>query len=136
MVKFKSRYLLIEMNFEDSNYQLKNVEVSKMVQFLKKQIQLNFGDVGLGKVSKNLQVKYLNNYTNMLIIRIGREFLNLIWTTLALTNTFEGESVRFKVIDTSGTIKKCEIYTKNLLQDWVVKYEKTKKEDTQSKINK
>ena len=133
MVKFKSRYLLIETAFEDGN-QVRNIEVSKMLQFLRKQVKLNFGDVGLGKINKNLQVKYINNYTNMLIIRVSREFIKLIWTTLVLTNNFEGDNVRFKIIDVSGTIKQCETYAKNLLQDWVVKYEKMNKEDNENKL--
>jgi len=133
MVKFKSRYLLIETAFEDGN-QVRNIEVSKMLQFLRKQVKLNFGDVGLGKINKNLQVKYINNYTNMLIIRVSREFIKLIWTTLVLTNNFEGDNVRFKIIDVSGTIKQCETYAKNLLQDWVVKYEKMNKEANENKL--
>ena len=127
MVKFKSRYILLETTFEDGN-QLKNIDVTKMINFLRKQVQINFGDVGLGKINKNLQVKYINNYTNMLMIRVSREFIKLIWTTLVLTNNFEGENVRFRVVNVSGTIKKCESYAKTLLQDWVVKYEKLNKE--------
>ena len=131
MVKFKSRYLLIETTFEDGK-QLKNIEISQMLQFLRKQVQLNFGDVGLGKINKNLQVKYLNNYTNMLIIRVSRDFIKLIWTTLVLTNNYEGDNVRFKVIDVTGTIKCCETYAKDLLQTWMVKYEKMNKEKEES----
>ena len=42
-------------------------------KLLKIEDENNFGEIGLGKINKNLQVEYVNNYTNMLIIRVGKE---------------------------------------------------------------
>ncbi len=75
MVKFKSRYILVETLYENERNQ--PFDGGKIAIVLKNAVENFFGDVGLGKLNKNLQVKYMNNYTNMLIVRCGKEFVKL-----------------------------------------------------------
>jgi RNase P/RNase MRP subunit POP5 len=124
MVKFKSRYILLETIYEKER--VRTTDAGKMANILRSQVELLFGDVGSGKISKNLQVKYLNNFTNLLIVRVGKEHLKLLWTMLALCNEIEGEKVKMHIIGVSGTIKKCETRAKKFLEKWMVNYEKSK----------
>lgn len=126
MVKFKSRYILVETLYNDDK--IKHIEPGILAQILKKNVELLFGDIGLGQISKNLQVKYVNNVTNLMILRISRDYVNLLWTILALMNELDGEKIRMHVIGVSGTIKKCEIKAKLFLERWTMNFEKLNKE--------
>ena len=86
MVKFKSRYILVETLYENERNQ--PFDGGKIAIVLKNAVENFFGDVGLGKLNKNLQVKYMNNYTNMLIVRCGKEFVKLLWTAIAMIFNF------------------------------------------------
>jgi RNase P/RNase MRP subunit POP5 len=122
MVKFKSRYILIELKFENER-KIQTLDPGKLIVMLKNKVQHLFGDIGLGKINKNLQVKYVNNVTNLVIIRVSRNNLKLMWTTLSLMNELEGETVRMQVIGVSGTIKKIELKAKEMLEKWLNNYE-------------
>ncbi len=124
MVKFKSRYLLVESLYE--NDKIRNLDPSQMSGIIKKVVESLFGEIGLGKINKNLQIKYMNNHSNLMIVRVSKEHLNLLWTTLSLINEIDGEKVKLHVIGVSGTIKKTEIKAKNLLEKWLINYEKSK----------
>ena len=117
MVKFKSRYFLVEVIYGDKK--LQKYDASKFAKIIKNEVEKNFGEIGLGKINKNLQIKYVNNYTNMLIIRVGKEYTKLMRTSLALINKIEYEKVRLKIIGVSGTIKGAEKRAVNFLEDFV-----------------
>jgi len=98
-----------------------------MLKIIKLHVERLFGDIGLGQVSKNLQVKYVNSVTNLMILRVGKEFVKLLWTVLTLMNEIDGDKIKLHIIGISGTIKKCEIKAKNFLQAWTINFERNKK---------
>jgi RNase P/RNase MRP subunit POP5 len=124
MVKFKSRYVLLETLFEDEK--IRSIDPAKYAFIFKKQVESMFGNVGAGKLNKNLQVKYVNNVTNLMTVRVGKEFVKLLLTVLSLMNEVEGDRVKMHVIAVSGTIKKIEIKAKKFLENWTLNYEKMK----------
>ena len=117
MVKFKSRYLLIELLYEDKK--LQKHDASKFAKIIKNEIEKNFGEISLGKINKNLQIKYVNNYTNMLIIRVGKEYIKLMRTAIVLINKIEYENVRLRILGISGTIKGAEKRATKFLSDFI-----------------
>ena len=117
MVKFKSRYLLIELLYEDKK--LQKYDASKFAKIIKNEIEKNFGEISLGKINKNLQIKYVNNYTNMLIIRVGKEYIKLMRTAIVLINKIEYENVRLRILGISGTIKGAEKRATKFLSDFI-----------------
>ena len=117
MVKFKSRYFLIEVIYEDNK--LKKYDTNKFAKVIKYEIEKNFGEISLGKINKNLQIKYANNYTNMLIIRVGKEYIKLMRAALILINKIDYEKVRLRIIGTSGTIKGAEKRATKFLEDFI-----------------
>ena len=131
MVKFKSRYILVETLYEGERN--RPFDSSKIANVLKKIVENLFGDIGLGKLNKNLQVKYMNNITNMLIIRVGKENLKLIWTALAMMNEIDSINMRMHIIGVSGSIKKAEKRAKKFLEKWMNNYEIQRKENNYNK---
>ena len=117
MVKFKSRYLLIEVLYEDKK--LQKYDASKFAKIIKNEIENNFGEISLGKINKNLQIKYVNNYTNMLIIRVGKEYIKLMRSCLILINKIDYEKVRLRILGISGTIKGAEKRATKFLEDFI-----------------
>ena len=117
MVKFKSRYLLIEVIYEDNK--IKKYDTSKFAKIIKNEIEKNFGEISLGKINKNLQIKYVNNYTNMLIIRVGKEYIKLMRAAIVLINKIEFEKVRMRILGISGTIKGAEKRATKYLEDFI-----------------
>ena len=116
MVKFKSRYILIEVLYEDKKMQ--KFDESKFAKIIKNEVEVNFGQICLGKINKNLQIKYVNNYTNMLIIRVGKEYIKLMRAALTLINKIDFEKVRLRIIGVSGTIKGAEKRAAQFLVDF------------------
>ena len=117
MVKFKSRYLLIEVLYEDNK--LQKHDTSKFAKIIKNEVEKNFGEISLGKINKNLQIKYVNNYTNMLIVRVGKEYIKLMRAAIVLINKIDYEKVRLRIIGISGTIKGAEKRATKFLEDFV-----------------
>jgi len=126
MVKFKSRYLLIELQYQNEcNNSVKLLDANQLYNHISKQVKIYFGDVGLGKIKRNFQVKYNNNYTNLLIMRINRDYLDILLTVLSLISNIDNNILRFRIIKVSGTIKKVEVLATNYLKNWLINYEKT-----------
>ena len=116
MVKFKSRYILIEILIENNN-RIK-IDESKFAKIILDEIEKNFGEINVGKIKKNLQIKYVNNYTNMLIIRVGKEYIKLMRTSLALIAKIGFENIRLRILGVSGTIKGAEKRATQFLVDF------------------
>ena len=106
MVKFKSRYFLIEILYEGKR--INNFDTAKIAHILKEEVVNLFGEIGEGEISTNFQVKYLNDCSNLLIIRIGKDYYKIIQSALCLLNNIDGRQVRLRTIGISGTIKKME----------------------------
>ena len=124
MVKFKSRYVLLESLFEDEKN--RTIDPAKFASIIKKQVESLFGNVGVGKLNKNLQVKYVNNVTNLMTVRVGKEYEKILLTVLTLMNEIDGDRVKIHVMAVSGTIKKIEIKAKKFLENWTLNYERLK----------
>ena len=82
---------------------------------------------GDGKVKTSSNTSMGDNYTNMLIVRCGKEFVKLLWTAIAMINNIDGVKTRMHVIGVSGTIKRCEMRAKKFLEKWICNYEQLKR---------
>ncbi|QLG73180.1 hypothetical protein HG535_0E02640 [Zygotorulaspora mrakii] len=131
MVRLKSRYILFEIVYPtgtDSitssletgkdiflrHHQITPPDISSktLLQEIRKSLQLNFGDYGLGKVSSLLQVKYFSNMTSTGILRCHREDCDLLVMALFLMKKISNtDRVIVNPIKVSGTIKKIEEYS-------------------------
>jgi ribonuclease P/MRP protein subunit POP5 len=125
MVKFKSRYVLLEIigvsnTGHHTSYRIKQEILADKIL---KDTEHLFGEVGVSNLKTNFQVKYVNEITNLVIIRVGRNYLKILQTVLFIINQIDGKDVRMRIIHISGTIKKIEEKAKIVLSYWVEKYE-------------
>ena len=74
MVRFKNRYVLVELIWKDGRLD-DTFSEAKLQAVLRNSMAINFGDYGVGIGSTSLQVKYLNPLTNVAIVRCSRDQL-------------------------------------------------------------
>lgn len=127
MVKFKSRYILMEILQGNSNtdklHHSIRIKTEVLADRIQKDTSLLYGDLGLGQLRTNFQVKYLNEITNLIIIRISRDFFKNIHTLLCLMTKIDQKEIRIRIIHISGTIKKIEEISKKVLSSWIETFE-------------
>jgi len=118
MVRFKNRYLLCEVRYGDercdSGYTHKD-----FYDLVRDSIALNFGDLGSGRLSVSLGIKYWNAITGLAVLRIAREDLRTLWAAVSLISYIKARKARVQVLHCAGTIRKCEERAKRYLEDWM-----------------
>jgi len=107
MVRFKNRYLLAELRWEDGR-RPDTVTGYNLLNAIKDSLQYNFGDFGLGSNLQSLQVKYFNPTTNMCIVRCNRDHHNIVWAALSFIGVIAKHSVSIHVLHVGGTVKLCQ----------------------------
>lgn len=126
MVKFKSRYLLIEVLSGTSSggvHHSLRIKKEVMAEKILKETGNLFGDLGTGQLRMNFQVLMVNEVTNLMIVRVSREQLKMLQTVLFTISRIDCKDVRIRVIHVSGTIKKIEQHAKHILSKWIEVFE-------------
>ena len=90
MVRFKNRYVLVELIWKDGRLD-DTFSEAKLMAVLRDSMAVNYGDYGAGINSASLQVKYLNPLTNAAVVRCSRDQLQEV---SILTNVVCGKSPR------------------------------------------
>ena len=57
--------------------------------------------------------------TRIAIIRVAREYIDIIWSSLLFISLIQGRKIKLRVLHCSGTIKKIEMKAKGLLINWI-----------------
>ncbi|MEW5310990.1 MAG: hypothetical protein WDW38_002740 [Sanguina aurantia] len=83
MVRFKNRYLLLELLWKDQRVDTSLGEAA-LQQLIRDSIQLNFGDYGAACAQASVQVKYFNPYTNLCILRCETSQLQQVRKSVSL----------------------------------------------------
>lgn len=104
MVRFKQRYLLVNVHFDGGvkNKQISNKDVYSAISGVVNRV---FGIWGYGCVKASLMIKYWNPDTGMLIVRIGRDFLKLGWNAINCVTEVANIKCIMSVIHCGGTIR-------------------------------
>ena len=124
MVRFKNRYLVCEIKWEDSKYD-PNVKNKDIYESIRESLAINFGDHGTGLLLNSLSgnfyvVKYWNPATNICIVRCLRDEFRILWCSLTFISHIRGRKVRIKVVYTGGTIRSCQKFVVKQIRSWVV----------------
>ena len=72
MVRFKNRYMLLELLWKDGKTELRLSEVT-LLGIIRDSVQTNFGDYGLGIALAALQIKWFNPVTSLCVVRCSRD---------------------------------------------------------------
>ncbi|KAL4497353.1 hypothetical protein ABPG72_011288 [Tetrahymena utriculariae] len=127
MVRFKNRYLLCEVIFDQEECSNSEQELQQILQPISiknavaEAIQLNYGDFGAAQTQLNLQIKYADSTTRLFIIRMARDNLDIVWNSINFIQLLGLYRVKIRVLHSSGTIKKQEIMAKRYLSRWIHK---------------
>lgn len=134
MVRFKNRYLLVELTAIDSiTHELLpfssardggTLQGSLIANHLRQSLQQNFGQVAMGQVGPTLSIKYANGQTGLMVVRAPREQVALVWAAITLmsglpadgagrqpsTSGPGGHPMRYswRVMHVAGTIKSAQ----------------------------
>jgi RNase P/RNase MRP subunit POP5 len=104
------------------------------MRHVKQSVQSSFGEYGFAQVVSSLQgvsvcvdvscrcfyvclVKYWNATTNCYILRVAREYVQLLWSALILITRIDGRAVVFRVMHVSGTMKNVQDKAARLLTE-------------------
>ena len=116
MVRVKSRYVLSELVFgTEKRYKLNTYKVQEAVNEAVEKIH---GAAGLARVSIGLKVKYLNDYTRVVMITCRRDHHALLLSALPFVKAVDVKvpeekqyrevSCFFNTLHVSGTIRGCQ----------------------------
>ena len=113
MVRFKNRYLLVEVYSldEESNSFIRalgTLTASTAATYIRASIESNFGIHASATTSQSLSIKYCNPTTRLLLIRTARSDLGMIWASLTFLSGLPGAENEvkcgWKVIRVSGIL--------------------------------
>eukprot|EP00033_Pygsuia_biforma_P002662 GCRY01002943.1.p1 GENE.GCRY01002943.1~~GCRY01002943.1.p1 ORF type:complete len:154 (+),score=14.30 GCRY01002943.1:151-612(+) len=122
MVRFKNRYLLGELVWEQDKV---NMELNSkdLLNAIRQSVEMNFGPVGLGNVRQSLAVKYLNPVTQIFIVRSPRDYFQMVWQAMTFLSSLDSHRCILRVFHTSGTLRlaqqQCFNYDADLLRKYV-----------------
>lgn len=140
MVRFKNRYFLIELlpfkiedgldqkttpryhSSESTTISDKSSEIipsftpASVSTCIRNAVTLNYGQFANSSLLQSLSVKYSNNSTNMVILRVPRDFQEQIWASLTFMTDWPAENLtlpkQFKCtwrsVHCAGTIRSCQ----------------------------
>ncbi|XP_032242374.2 ribonuclease P/MRP protein subunit POP5 isoform X2 [Nematostella vectensis] len=97
MVRFKKRYFLVEVEYEDGLID-DSVQKDAMRQVVKEAVKTAFGDYGLGCIQQFLKVKYLNPVTNILFLQCLRDYQQILQTSLTFVKSINNRACMFKTL--------------------------------------
>ncbi|POW22160.1 hypothetical protein PSHT_01590 [Puccinia striiformis] len=131
MVRFKNRYLLIQLiygpldsttlSYQPSSNDTPKLNEKGLIDLIRQSIQTNFGELGSGEAGSDLSkindllalfpVKYYSPTTSHLILRCKRDQVNKVRASLLFINQINPQiSVIFNVAHVSGTIRKTQLF--------------------------
>ncbi|KAH9445809.1 hypothetical protein MJO29_012096 [Puccinia striiformis f. sp. tritici] len=121
MVRFKNRYLLIQLiygpldsttlSYQPSSNDTPKLNEKGLIDLIRQSIQTNFGELGSGEAGSDLSIKYYSPTTSHLILRCKRDQVNKVRASLLFINQINPQiSVIFNVAHVSGTIRKTQLF--------------------------
>ncbi|EGG01957.1 uncharacterized protein MELLADRAFT_110616 [Melampsora larici-populina 98AG31] len=113
MVRFKNRYVLINLMFNPNLINLQtdeliNLNSKEILESIRHSILQHFGELNLGQSTASLNIKYYSPITSLLILRCSRDSISIVRVALMLIRQIKGHDVIFQSINVSGTMRKTQ----------------------------
>ncbi|KAL0073243.1 hypothetical protein F4703DRAFT_1899064 [Phycomyces blakesleeanus] len=111
MVRVKSRWLLFEIVedpfIQDSKVVFPhtpfNITEEHLTRIIRETITIHHGDFGSG-MAWNTSVKWFNSTTRTGIMRVGREYVDLVMGSLFFVKQIHSMQASFNILHSSGTL--------------------------------
>ncbi|EDQ86546.1 uncharacterized protein MONBRDRAFT_38368 [Monosiga brevicollis MX1] len=108
MVRFKNRYFLVELCWEQSPpSRAKPMTPKRLVEALRTAIIKYHGQFGLGSIQHTLNCKYLNMATGAAILRCAKDVEEILATTMPLLRRLGDYDCTLRTLSRAGTIASC-----------------------------
>lgn len=107
MVRFKNRYISVEIDNGLSITQPLNVNPQELYNEIINKVKFVHGIVGLGSVKPGLKVIYCNELTRIIIIRVRHGPHRLISSILPLLKKIKNIDCSLKIIYVGATLQHC-----------------------------
>jgi RNase P/RNase MRP subunit POP5 len=114
MVRFKYRYLLAELIFiNQDQLNPRTTSEGQLINLIRESIMINLGSITAGEIINQLQIKYFNPKTNLLLFKVNRSSLVPFWSALTLIRRLptSDSAVIITVKAVSGTMRKIQYQT-------------------------
>ncbi|ORX77988.1 hypothetical protein BCR32DRAFT_207353 [Anaeromyces robustus] len=105
MVRFKNRYILFEIIYDEDENNKININYNIVLNAIKTSIEQNFGAYGIGITQSSFTMKYFSPVTKIGILRSSRKQFNMIWASLTFINNIQNNRCLVRVLHVGGTIK-------------------------------
>ncbi|CAG9466564.1 unnamed protein product [Pedinophyceae sp. YPF-701] len=106
MVRFKNRYFLFELIWQDGTAP-SDFDAAALWQTLRDSLAENFGDASLGAALQSLQVKIYDPKVNLAIVRCSRDEHQHLWCAATLLTTAGAlrRRVALRMVRLSGVLR-------------------------------
>ena len=101
MVRFKNRYLVVEIAHNDGRAMEERGKERAVLDTLRESLRDNFGDVGLGRALGALSVRYVDAVTGVCVVRCGREVAREVRGAIATVEEVRGRRAAACLLYTS-----------------------------------
>ncbi|XP_029212568.2 ribonuclease P/MRP protein subunit POP5-like [Acropora millepora] len=107
MVRYKRRYLMVEISFQDKKVG-ESINENSIYAKVKEAVQEFHGDYGVACLARYLKVKYVNPITGMVFIGCSRDYYRMLWSAITFIRNLSGRLCTFQVLHVGGTLRSCQ----------------------------
>ncbi|KAK0422549.1 hypothetical protein QR680_007634 [Steinernema hermaphroditum] len=106
MVKFKTRYLLLELVFDTERRG--TITESDIYNAILNQVQNLHGDLGVGTVRSTIVLKVVDVATNIIVLRVGAESADYVTSAIPFVVCIGGSGAVLMTHFIGSSIRSCE----------------------------
>uniref|UniRef100_A0A1B6DKF7 Ribonuclease P/MRP protein subunit POP5 n=1 Tax=Clastoptera arizonana TaxID=38151 RepID=A0A1B6DKF7_9HEMI len=121
MVRFKNRYIVIEVNPVEKLKKGINLRSSLLYNSVITAVQKFHGDFGVAAIRAGLSAKYCNEVTRTALIRLRHGPHRLLSSILPLVNEIGYQKVQVKTLYVGATLKQCYKFLRNYQKQMLMK---------------
>lgn len=143
MVRIKSRYIICQILFDSSLSNTNNtntnneitLHIKEILQCIQDKIINLFGEIGLGNIYLPLQIKFYDNYSKILIIRIPRDMLTNCWYSLSCINEIKNNNCIIRCLNICSSDRTYINDIKVILNNFIINKPNLTQNEINNKLN-
>ncbi|XP_028400743.1 ribonuclease P/MRP protein subunit POP5-like [Dendronephthya gigantea] len=107
MVRLKSRYLLMEIQFEDGLVD-QSLTSGNVYHEIMRSVENTYGHYGFSCVKMTFKVKYVNPFTGVVFVKCSRDYFRMLWHAATFVKEINARQCSINTLHLSGTINSCQ----------------------------